>query len=137
MGRYIGLIVACLCIVLDGCSGGGNSVSNAFDFSSPSSVVKKLFNACNAGEYSKAKELYTTSLQKTIDGDLGALAGGMKGICDDETRNGTITNVEIKSEDVRGEGAVVIANIHFKDGNTKEADKSELIKENGVWRLAK
>jgi hypothetical protein len=123
--------------LLDGCSAGGNSVSNAFDFSSPSSVVKKLFETCNAGEYSKAKDLYTTSLQKTIDGELGAMAGGMKGLCDSSTRNGTMTSIEIKSEEKRGEGAIVVANIHFKDNSTNEGDQTELIKENGVWRVAK
>jgi hypothetical protein len=60
-------------ILLVGCSGGAGSSINPFESPSPSGVVKKVLNACNAGEYSKAKELCAVSLQKLIDGDIGIL----------------------------------------------------------------
>src|SRR6185503_15401863 len=50
-------------------------------------------------------------------------------------RNGTIAKVEIVKEEVRGEGAVVTANISFKDGPPLQDDRTELIKEDGSWRL--
>jgi hypothetical protein len=94
-------------------------------------------NACNAGEYSKAKTFYTASMQKIIDGDLGAMAGGMKGACDQFTKNGTLASVTITSETIRGEGAIVIADVVFKDGTSKKGDETELVKENGAWKVAK
>ena len=137
MGRYVSLIGAWLCIMLYGCSAGVNPVGNALGPSGPSDVVKRLYDVCNAGEYSKATGLLSTGLQKSLDGGLGAITGGIKGACDKSTRNGTMTSVEIKSEETRGEGAIVIANIHFKDGSTTPGDRTELIKENGAWRIAK
>ena len=73
--------------------------------------------------------------KRAIKGDLGQLAGGFKSICDKNTRDGTITRVDIQKEEVRGEGATVVVKISFKDGTSKDDDKNSLIKEKGSWKL--
>ena len=50
--------------------------------------------------------------------------------------SGSIIRVDITKEEIRGEGATVTANIAFKDGSTKNNDKTNLIKEKGSWKIA-
>jgi hypothetical protein len=102
---------------------------------SPSSVVKEFFALANEGKYTDAEKLLSTEFKGALNGVIGQMTGGIKGLCDDVTKNGTLTRVEVVSEEVRGEGATVIAKLHFKDGSTKE-DKTALRKENGKWRIA-
>jgi hypothetical protein len=102
---------------------------------SPGEVVKAFYLAANEGRYSEAEQMLSEDAQKAIKGDLGQLAGGFKGICDKNTKEGTITKVEVTKEDIRGEGATVVVKISFKDGSTKDEDKNSLIKEKGSWKL--
>lgn len=103
---------------------------------SPSQVVAAFYKTANDGKYSEIEQYLSVDAHNLFRGTLGTLAGGMKGICDKTTKNGTITNIEILSEVVRGEGATVIARIHFKDGTVNANDKTELIKEKGEWKIA-
>jgi hypothetical protein len=102
---------------------------------SPGEVVKAFLTAANDGKYSDAKALLSDDATKAIDGELGQLAGGFKKICDSDTKDGTITQVDIVKEEIRGEGATVIATIHYKDGSKKSEDKNQLILEKGSWKL--
>lgn len=120
-----------LAISLVSCNGGIPSLFGA----SPSDAVKNLYAACDRGEYSKAEDLFSADLKKAVHSDMVALVGGTKGVCDLATKGGTLTSVDVKSETIRGEGAIVIADLHYKDGSTRQGDKSELIKENGAWKL--
>ena len=104
---------------------------------SPSAVIRKLYMACNAGEYSKVDDLLSTDLKKMVHEGLGVAAGGIKGICDENSRNGTITSIDVKTETIRGEGATVIIDIHFKDNSVKSNDDNQLVKENGAWKVSK
>jgi hypothetical protein len=56
--------------------------------------------------------------------------------CDRKSRNGSIIRVDITKEEIRGESATVTANIAFKNGSTKNNDKTHLIKEKGSWKIA-
>ena len=102
---------------------------------SPGEVVKASYMAANEGRYSDMKDLFSADGKKLLDSDMAQLAGGLKGICDKETKNGTISKVEIVSENIRGEGASVIVNIFYKDGSKKTNDSNGLILENGSWKL--
>src|SRR5271157_2288618 len=104
--------------------------------STPSSVVKQSYMYCNSGEYSKAEEFLSADLKKLIHGDIGVMGGGVKAACEKSSHGGTITSIEVKSETVRGEGATVIVDIHFKDNSVKRDDRTELIKENGSWKIS-
>ena len=100
---------------------------------SPAEVVTSTYVACNAGKYSEAEAYFSSSGKALINGPLGALAGGMQGLCDQQTQKGALQPVEILKVDVRGEGARVYYRRHYKDGSTKE-DHDDLIKENGEWK---
>jgi hypothetical protein len=103
---------------------------------SPSETVKAAYMACNEGKYSEAESYFSTDVVNMLHGPMGAAAGGIKSVCDENTRKGSITKVEILSEEIKGEGATVVATIHFKDGSRKENDKSELLRESGRWKIA-
>ena len=90
---------------------------------------------CNDGQYSKVDDLLSADSKKLMHGDLGAMVGGLKGACENASHNGMITSVDVKSEAVRGEGATVIVDIHFKDNTTKQDDRTDLILESGSWKI--
>ena len=101
---------------------------------SPSQVVIAAYMAANEGNYSKAEKYISSQLLDVAKGSLGALAGGIKGLWDEATRNGTIQKIEITKEKVRGEEATVYFKVFFKDGKIRD-DKEVLIKERGRWRI--
>lgn len=101
---------------------------------SPGSAVEQFYRHLNAGEYSKAKELYDAESRQLVDGQLMALGGGFSNWADTETRKGTIEKVTIVNSQVRGEGATVDYAIVYKDGSTVSKTVS-LTKEGGYWKI--
>ncbi len=108
------------------------SGSNATDIlgRSPSDVVKAVYASCNDGRYSEAEKLLSAAALAAVHN-----SGGMKGVCDTNTKHGAITNVEITGEQIRGERTTVMARIHFRDGSTTENDRTELVKESSAWKI--
>jgi len=102
---------------------------------SPSDVVKAFYAAANEGRYSDVKVFFSEGGKKLLDSDMAQLAGGIKGLCDKATKDGTIARVDIVKMDIRGEGATVIDNIIYKDGSSKNDDSNQLVMENGSWKL--
>ncbi len=125
------MVAALLLTLAVGACHGGLSPFSA----SPSTVVKGFYTNCNAGDYSKAEDALSSDAQKLLHGDLGAMAGGVKGACDKMTQGGTMTSVEILNETIRGEGADVNSRLHFKNGSTSE-DHEPMVKEKGEWKIA-
>jgi hypothetical protein len=71
--------------------------------------------------------------------DLMAAAsqvGGVKALCDSNTRNGTIAHIDLGQESVRGEGATVTVTFTFKNGSKLENFQAPLIMEDGAWKVA-
>ena len=101
---------------------------------SPTAVVQDFYMAANGGKYSEAEAMLAKETKDAISGLWGQLAGGLKGICDKNTKNGTITSIDPISEEIRGEGRTVVITIHFKDGSAKEKDKTGLIRRDGKWQ---
>jgi len=97
-------------------------------------VVKKMYVACNTREYSTAAGFLTAATKKIVN-DTAVVEGGMKRACDQGSRRGTITSIELKSESIRTLGATVVVDIHFKDSSVKKNDINELIEENGIWKV--
>ena len=91
--------------------------------------------AANEGNYTEAGEYLSSEVHSSMEGGLGALAGGMKGIWDDTTREGTIERIEVLGETVRGEGAEVRFRIHYKSGEAVD-EEEPLIKQDGKWKIA-
>jgi len=102
---------------------------------SPAQVVKAFYMEYNEGKYSEVDRLLSADVSRAVHGPLAQARGGFKGLCDFNTRNGTITRIDVISEEIRGEGATVIVRIRFRDGSVKENDRNLLIRENGGWKL--
>ncbi len=101
--------------------------------STPTEVVKAFYSACNDGQYSKAEKLATKESIDYLKATF-ALAGSLKGYCDQITEEGTLVRLEIIGEKVRGEGARVTYNFHFKGGRSEPGEES-LVKTDAGWRL--
>ncbi len=120
------VLVAFLIVFFSGCG----KISQK----SPAETVKAFYMTANEGEYSEAEKYLSSEALKAMKGELGLLAGGLKGTLDKATRNGTIARIEILDEKIRGEGATVDFIIHFKDGKTKK-ESEPLIKEEEGWKI--
>lgn len=123
-------LLALVSVVCFSCGGGSAGIFAE----SPSSVVKDAYMACNSGEYSKLDQYLSADTKKMVHSDRATAVGGLKKACDESSHNGTITSIEIKSETMRGEGATVVADIHFRDGSTDRGDVTELVVEDGKWK---
>jgi hypothetical protein len=98
--------------------------------------VVAAYMAANEGNYSEVEKYMSSGLINAIKEGKGQFAGGLKGVCDKATRNGTIKKIEIMREGGRKEfGKIVEFRIHFKDGETK-VDLEVLIKEGGQWKIS-
>lgn len=97
-------------------------------------VVGKLLKSANDGKYSEAVTWLTPELQKYFDSELSAVDGGAKTILDKLTRNGDIRSVTYASAIVRGEGAVVEADLTFGSGEP-EKRMFDLLKTKSGWKV--
>jgi Domain of unknown function (DUF4878) len=102
---------------------------------SPGDTVRALYTACNEARYSEVEPLFSDNVRALMKTPQAVATGGVKKACDRASHDGTIAKIEIVKEEVRGEGAVVTANISFKDGPPLEGDRTDLIKEGGAWRI--
>jgi len=101
----------------------------------PGAIVKAAVMAGNERNYLEAAHYLSTDCLKFCKGELVEHAGGISGIIDRDTRNGTVTEIIIVKEIVSGDGAEVISVFHYKDGSIRE-DHTKMIKEDGVWRIS-
>lgn len=96
----------------------------------PSATIREAYEACNAGRYSDAQQLMSEALIASA-----AASGGVKALCDQNTREGTIQSIATSGEEIRGEGATVITTFTFKDGSKLEGFRAPLLKEKGIWKV--
>ena len=101
--------------------------------SKPSDVVKAFYAACNDGLYSKAEKLATKESLDYLKATF-ALAGALKGYCDDVTEEGTLERIDVTAESVRGEGATVAFVFRFKGGKSEQGNES-LVRTAEGWRI--
>lgn len=129
-GRLAASAVVLALVVTAACKQGLNSLEK-----SPGESLRSFYTACNEGRYSEAEPLLSESLRTLLKSTQAAQRGGLKTVCDRISRNGTLVKVEIVREAIRGEGAVVTANISFKDGTTNQGTQTDLIKEGSSWKI--
>ena len=83
---------------------------NVSPFSSgPGKTLTAALMTANEGKYSEADEYLSSDMKKVVHGDLGALAGGSKGVWDQETRNGTIQRTEAAAFPLASSGPASLA----------------------------
>src|ERR1700757_4418682 len=57
-------------------------------YGSPGEVIKTFYSACNNGNYSVAERLLVPEANRVLTRHIGAVDGGLRGICDEETKQG-------------------------------------------------
>jgi hypothetical protein len=97
-------------------------------------VVAGFLKQANDGYYSKATESLAPAIQKYFDSEISAVNGTQKIVLDELTANGTITMVTYINTTVRGEGAVVEAELGYEDGRTVRR-AFDLVKLDDDWKI--
>jgi hypothetical protein len=104
-------------------------------YGSPAEVIQTFYSACNSGNYSLAERLLVPEANRVLSRHIGAVDGGMRGICDEETRHGHLQKVEILQQERRGELAQVRYMLHYADGSAIEESQALVVK-HWVWKIA-
>ena len=102
-------------------------------YGSPAEVIKTFYSACNSGNYSVAERLLVPD--RLLTSDIAAVDGGLRGICDAETRQGHLQKVEILQQEVRGEVAQVRYMLYYADGSAIEESQGLVVK-HWVWKIS-
>ena len=102
---------------------------------SPPEVIKTFFSACNSGNYSLAGSLLVPETNRVLTRHIGAVEGGLRGICDEATKQGHLQKVEILQQEVRGEVAQVRYMLYYADGSAIEESQGLVVK-HWVWKIA-
>jgi hypothetical protein len=104
-------------------------------YASPAEVIKTFYFACNSGNYSVAERLLVPEANWVLTHHIGAVDGGLRGICDEVTKQGHLQRVEILQQDVRGEVAEVHYMLYYADGSALEESQGLVVKR-WVWKIA-
>jgi hypothetical protein len=104
-------------------------------YGSPAEVIKTFYSACNSGSYSVAERLLVPEANRVLTRHIGAVDGGLRGICDEATKQGHLQRVEILQQEVRGEVAQVRYMLYYADGSAIEESQGLVVK-NWVWKIA-
>jgi hypothetical protein len=104
-------------------------------YDSPPEVIKTFFSACNSGNYSVAESLLVPEVNRELTRHVGAVDGGLRAICDEETKQGHLQRVEVLQQEVRGELAQVHYMLYYADGSTIEGSQGLVLKRWG-WKIA-
>jgi hypothetical protein len=107
-----------LCVFIQGCGSP----------STPSEAFKTTLLKANQGKYSEIDDSLSDEGRK-----FAQALGDRSMMWDVLTRKGTIKNVEVLKEEIRGEGATLRFRLTFKDGGTAEGEE-RFVKEKGVWK---
>lgn len=97
-------------------------------------VVATFLKQANDGYYSKASDSLSPAIKKYFASEISAVNGTEKTVLDELTANGTITMVTYVNTTVRGEGAVVEAELGYADGRTARRS-FDLIKIDDDWKI--
>lgn len=110
-------------------------LSGLAPYGSPAEVIKNFYSACNSGNYSVAEKLLVPEANRVLRGHIGAVDGGLRGICDEETKRGHLKKVEILREEVRGGLAQIRYMLYYADGSAIEETQGLVVK-HWVWKIA-
>ncbi|MBX7245246.1 MAG: hypothetical protein K1X53_07085 [Candidatus Sumerlaeaceae bacterium] len=96
-------------------------------------TVADFLNAANNGLYTQARDFLTPQMQRYLDSDASIPQGGLKGVLDQITGDGSIRGWALTAR-VRGEGGRVEAEIEYRSGETQKRD-FDLIKTGTDWKI--
>jgi hypothetical protein len=66
---------------------------------------------------------------------IGAVDGGLRGICDEVTKQGHLQRVEVLQQEGHGELAQVRCMLYYADGSAIE-ERQGLVLKRWVWKIA-
>ena len=104
-------------------------------YGSPADVIKTFYSACNSRNYPVAERLLVPEANRVLTRHIGAVEGGLRGICDEATKQGHLQKVEILEQEVRGEVAQVRYMLYYADGSAIEESQGLVVK-HWVWKIA-
>ena len=104
-------------------------------YGSPADVIKTFYSACNSSDYPVAEGLLVPEANRVLTRHIGAVEGGLRGICDEATKQGHLQKVEILQQEVRGEVAQVRYMLYYADGSAIEESQGLVVKL-WVWKIA-
>ncbi len=104
-------------------------------YGSPAEVIKTFYSACNSGNYSVAERLLVPEANQVLTRHIGAVDGGLRAICDEETKQGHLQRVEVLQQEVRGKLAQVHYMLYYADGSTMEGSQGLVLK-HWSWKIA-
>ncbi len=102
-------------------------------YGSPAEAITAFHSACNSRRYSVAEKLLVP--EGLLTNDIAAVDGGLRAICDVETKQGHLQKIEVLNEEIRGETARVRYRLYYADGSTIE-DSQGLVVEHWAWKIA-
>jgi hypothetical protein len=104
-------------------------------YGTPAEVIKTFYCACNNGNYSVAERLLVPEANRVLSRHIGAVDGGLRGICDEETNQGHLQRVGVLQQEVHGELAQVRYMLYYADGSTTEESQGLVLRRWG-WKIA-
>jgi hypothetical protein len=104
-------------------------------YGSPAEVLQTFYSACNSHDYSVAERTLVPQANWVLTHHIGAVAEGLPGICEIETKQGHLERVEILDQEVRGEIARIRYKLYYSDGSTLEEIQGLVLKHWG-WKIA-
>ena len=104
-------------------------------YGSPAEVIKTFYSACNSGKYAVAERLLVPEANRVLTRHIGAIDGGLRGICDEATKQGHLQRIDIVQQQVSGELAQVRYTLYYADGSAIEESQGLVVK-HWVWRIA-
>lgn len=102
--------------------------------SGPTEAVEQFYRHLNAGNFGKAKALYSAEARSTLADPDSASDEGFAQWAGIETKDGKVDEVRVTQEDTQETQAVVEYEIVYKDG-TRATRSVKLTMEDGEWRL--
>lgn len=104
-------------------------------YGSPGQVIKTFYSACNSGNYSVAERLLVPEANRVLTLHIGAVDGGLPGICEEETKQRHLQRVEVLHEEIHGDLAQVRYKLYYADGSSIE-DSQGLVVRHWVWKIS-
>ena len=100
----------------------------------PGGAVQLFYQQLNDGNYNAAKEMYNSEVRATLDDPEVSSAAGFRTWANTQTKDRTISKVEILESTADETGATIDYEIVYRDGSTKKS-RVRLIQEEGGWKL--
>jgi hypothetical protein len=115
----IGLMLAC---------------SKSGEAEGPGGAVQQFYEQLNSGNYNAAKEMYNAEARATLNDPELSSAAGFRTWANTQTKDRTISKVEILESASDESGATIDYEIQYRDGSTKRG-QVQLTQEEGEWKL--